>query len=111
MVSDQGLAYAKGNIRAGPSQWKRMYSTGSSVALIVNVLLAYLNILPPLYLNSDSELAAIISLFLLELVNAMLPVVALVLDRPVKAILTVIVYVIVGLTYWTAKYEAATRGL
>ena len=110
MVSDQGLNYAKGNLLAGPSQWKRMYSTGSSVAFIVNVLLAYLNILPPLYSGSNSELATTIGVFLLELVNAMLPVVAWALDRPMKAIVTVIVYVVIGLSYWTAKYEAATRG-
>lgn len=110
MVSDQGLKYAKGNLLAGPSQWKRMYSTGASIAFGVNVLLAYLNILPPLYSGSTSELATTIGVFMLELVNAMLPIVAWVFDRPIKAILTVIVYVVVGLSYWTVKYEAATGG-
>lgn len=110
MVSDSGLNYAKGNLLAGPSQWKRMYSTGSSVAFLVNVLLAYLNILPPLYSGSQSEFATAIGVFLLEFVNAMIPVVAWMFGRPIKAILTVAVYIVVGLSVWTMRYEAATGG-
>ncbi len=87
-----------------------MYSTGASVAFIVNVSLAYLNILPPLYSSSSSEVADTLGVFILELVNAMLPIVAWALDRPIKAVLTVIVYIFVGLSVWTVKYETATGG-
>ncbi|MDS0280554.1 hypothetical protein [Haloarcula onubensis] len=110
MVSDRGLNYALGNLLAGPSQWRNMYSTGASVAFIVNVSLAYLNILPPLYSGSSSEIADTLGVFILELVNAMLPIVAWAMDRPIKAVLTVIVYIFVGLSVWTVKYEAATGG-
>ncbi|QZX99390.1 hypothetical protein [Halobaculum rubrum] len=110
MVSDQGLSYAIGNLLAGPSQWKRMYSTGATVAFITNVLLAYLNVLPPLYSDSSSRLANALGVLFLELANAMMPLIALALDRPGKAVLTAVLYVIVGLAVWTMKYESATRG-
>ena len=110
MVSDRGLNYALGNLLAGPSQWQNMYSTGASVAFFVNVSLTYLNILPPLYSGSTSETSSALGVFLLELVSAMLPIVAWAMDRPIKAVLTVIVYVFVGLSVWTMNYEAATGG-
>jgi len=88
-----------------------MYSTGASVVFIANVLLAYMNILPPLYSGSNSQLADSIGLFILELANAMMPLIALALDRPAKAVLTAILYVVTGLTVWTIKYEGATGGL
>lgn len=107
MVSDRGVNYAIGNLLAGPSQWKRMYATGASVAFLTNVFLAYLRILPSLYSGSDAEFGDTIAFFVLEFVNAMIPLVAVALDRPIKAGITVIVYVVVGLSIWTLKYEAA----
>ncbi len=86
-----------------------MYSTGASVAFGVNVLFAYINILPPLYSDSPTEFGTIIGILAIELINAMIPLVAVALDRPGKALLTVLVYVFVGLAVWTTNYEAGMR--
>lgn len=110
MVSDRGLNYAIGNLLAGPSQWKRMYATGSTVAFVVNVFLAYLNILPPLYTGSTSGTSRALVVFLIEYLNALIPVLAWAFDRPVKAVVTVIVYIATGLFVWTMKYETAMKG-
>ena len=83
-----------------------MYSTGAWVAFITNVGLAYLNILPPLYSGSGSRVANALGVLFLELANAMIPLIAIALDRPLKAGLTAVLYVFVGLTVWTMKYES-----
>lgn len=110
MVSKGARNYAVGNLRAGPSQWRRMYSTGASVAFGVNVLLAYLNVVPAILNPTTDNIALTIVVLLVELINAMLPVVAWAFDRPAKAVFTVLLYVFTGLAYWTIKYEAATSG-
>jgi hypothetical protein len=107
MVSDDAINYAKGNLRAGPSQWKKMYKTGAGLAFLTNVALAHLNLVPLLY-NSSSETAIIP--YLVELVNAAIPLVALAFARPEKAVMTAAMYVIFGLGYWTVKYDMNTPG-
>jgi hypothetical protein len=87
-----------------------MYSTGSAFAFVVNMSLVYLNVLPPLYSGSTSESATAFAVIFLEAVNAMMPLVAVALDKPVKAIITAMAYVFIGLFVWTANYETATRG-
>ncbi|MGB9986202.1 hypothetical protein [Salarchaeum japonicum] len=110
MVSDQGLSYALGNLFAGPSQWKRMYATGSTVAFALNVFLAYIGVLPALLSGSESALTSAIPVLLIEYINAIMPLTAVAMDRPVKAVFTCLVYIAAGLFLWTMKYETAMAG-
>lgn len=112
MLSRDAKRYAIGNLLAGPGQWKRMYSTGSGLAFAVNMSLAYLNILPGLSTGTSAEgTARMIETLMLELINAMMPLTAVALDRPFKAVFTVILYIVGGLIYWTLSYEASTGGI
>lgn len=110
MVSDDSLSYAVGNLRAGPSQWKRMHTTGASLATIVNVGLAYLHLLPSLVPGDTSGLGSALAIFVIELVNAVFGgLLALAMGHVGKFLLTALIYVFVGLAFWTAKYELGTR--
>ncbi len=107
MVSDDAVNYAIGNLLAGPSQWKNMYATGAGFAFTSNVILAHLNLVPALYPSLGE---AQLEIYVVELVNAFIPLVAFFFDRPEKAIMTAGMYILFGLVYWTAKYEIATSG-
>lgn len=110
MVREDSLKYAIGNLLAGPRQWKRMHATGAIVAFIVNIWLASLNLVPALYSGSSSEAGASIATFVLEFVNAVFGgLLALAMGHVGKFTITVLLYVIVGLTVWTVKYDLATR--
>jgi hypothetical protein len=87
-----------------------MYATGSTFALCVNLLLAYLKVLPPLSMGVNSDISLTLTSFLLEILNAVMPLTAVVFDRPIKATITAASYVFIGLFIWTTKYEMATGG-
>jgi|GEM_PF-6201501 len=106
MVSDRGLNYALGNLSAGPSQWKRMYATGSTVAFALNVFFAYIGAIPALLSGSESALSSAIPILLIEYLNAIMPLTAVAMNRPVKAMFTCLVYVATGLFLWTMNYES-----
>lgn len=105
----RGLRYALGNLLAGPSQWKKIYSTGAAIAFFLNMLLVYIKIFPALTTSSSKGVGIGIEVMILELANAIMPLIAIAFNQPIKALLTVVTYIAVGIVYWTVRYEQGMR--
>jgi len=107
MVSSDSIRYAIGNLLAGPGQWKKMYATGSSLAFTFNLFSLFLFHGEAFFGSSPEALNPFIEDFLFTIINSLMPPIAFFVQRPVQGILGIIAYIIVGLFYWTAKYEAS----
>lgn len=108
LFSPQAKNYAKGNILAGPSQWKNIYRTGAALALALNTGFSLLLNWGALTSGSVSAADPAIEAIFISIANSMMPLSAVVLQTPIQGIFTGLIYVATGLLYWTAKYEMNT---
>ena len=110
LFSPAAKNYAKGNMLAGPGQWRRIYATGASIALSLNVGFTLLLKWGALTSGSVNTAGPAIEAVMISVVNAMMPLAAVILQTPIQGIFTGLIHIGTGLFYWTAKYEMATRG-
>lgn len=106
MVSDAGKNYLIGNILAGPGQWQKMYVTGAGVTTLIKLSLIYIGLYPGLMSGSETALAN----YIIEIVNCLIPLVAVAMAQPLNAGLTLVSNILLGGLIWTLNYEASGGG-
>lgn len=102
--------YAVGNLKAGPGQWVNMYITGSSITLLFKILFLAMGFSQGLISSSLSGAMNKLTAFILEVVNAYIPLVAVAFSQPLSALMTFAFNALFGWLIWVGSYAASRRG-